>query len=71
MPRYGLDLINGREAIIDAPTIHAAMAEAEATYGAGVQRGRCLDGFDNDAPAGRPWYLEHDTRPPTLTRKGE
>lgn len=61
---FGFELDNGTTVQVVAGDIHSAMDEAEARYGSRVSRGRCLDEFDNLAPANRPpWLIERTPRP--------
>lgn len=64
MRHFGFELDNGVTVQAVAPDIATAMAQAEAEAGSRVSRGRCLDDFDNLAPAGRPpWLIDRDRRP--------
>lgn len=63
-PHYGFEFEGGAEVETDAPTLAEAIAQVEAGSRRTVLRGRCLDGFDNSAPAGIPDYvLRHLSRP--------
>lgn len=53
MSRYGFEFTNGREAQVEADSIHEAIIRAEADSGSRVMRGRCLDNYDADSTAGR------------------
>lgn len=57
MAHYGFELRGGRDVTADAETLAEAIAQAEASTGTRVQRGRLLDGFDNDAAPGIPQYV--------------
>jgi hypothetical protein len=48
--RFGFEFRGGSTIEVDAETIADAIADAERQTGRIVQRGRCLDGFDNDGP---------------------
>jgi hypothetical protein len=52
-PWYGFELQDGRTVQVEAGNVHEAMESVEKESGSTVQRGRCLDGFDNLAPEGR------------------
>lgn len=56
-PVYGFELRGGTTITVEAGDITEAMHMAEDDTGKIVQRGRCLDGFDNDAPEGRAELL--------------
>jgi len=60
---YGFELRNGRIVQTHADSILEAMDIVQREHGSPVWRGRQLDGFDNDAPAGRPPYLIRRQRP--------
>lgn len=62
MGHFGFELSNGQVVQAVAPDITTALAEVEAQAGSRVTRGRCLDGFDNLAPAGRPPWLDDGVR---------
>lgn len=66
MPTYGFECRGGALCQEDAPSLAEAIAQAEARMGSAVQRGRLLDGFDNEAPPGRPAYLVANQSPPLL-----
>ena len=65
-PHYGFEFERGGEVEADAPTLADAITEVEASSGRTVLRGRCLDGFDNDAPAGTPAYIVHHLGRPRI-----
>jgi hypothetical protein len=57
---YGLFMESGESIDLEAATLREAMKAAEAQTGTVVVCGRCLDGFNNDDPAGRSDLARHD-----------
>jgi hypothetical protein len=59
LPVYGFQMNDGSVLQVEAGSIKEAMQLAERDTGRTVNRGRRVDNFDNDAPAGRAELMSH------------